>query len=173
MGRVTRKKAAEVAEALHIDEDEVLELEEEAASKSGIELVVEKSERAPLGELEANSIDSKSQSDDGRQEFKKSARGKKGGKKSAKGKKNLAASTASPAYILDVSVNQPEVLPDENDSTPSPASEKAAEDLLKDFSRCKLTQVKIANSSLKSYDANAGVRSEHPCQGYKSGARPD
>ena len=138
MGRITRKKAAEGADALHIDEEAVLELGEEDENiqftRNAKELVLVPRDREPLGELESNSLESKSQSDDAAQELKKSTRGKKGSKRGGKGKKNnLAASTASQLEIPEVVINQPEVLPDENDSTPSPASEKAAEELLKDI----------------------------------------
>lgn len=146
MGRITRKKAAEVADALHIDEDAVVELENEDENtyfaKSAKELVLVPSDREPLGELENNSVESRSQSDDAAQELKKSTRGKKGSKRGGKSKKNnLAASTASQLEIPEVVVNQPEVLPDENDSTPSPASEKAAEELLKDVPAGEFSQI--------------------------------
>jgi hypothetical protein len=136
MGRVTRKKAAEIAEQLHIDEDALLNVSgDEAAIIKAKASTPDPTDRAPLGELAPNSADSNSHSEDGGQELKKSVRGKKGGKKGAvKGKKNnLAASTASqPAEDP-----QYEVLPDDNDSAPSPASEKAAEDLMKDVPECK------------------------------------
>ena len=136
MGRVTRKKAAEIAEQLHIDEDALLDISgDDAAIIKAKASTPDPTDRAPLGELAPNSADSINHSDDGGQELKKSVRGKKGGKKAAaKGKKNnLAASTASqPAEDP-----QDEVLPDDNDSAPSPASEKAAEDLMKDVPECK------------------------------------
>ena len=134
---MTRKKAAEVAEQLHIDEDVLLEASNDEASmlkaKAGLES--DTSDRAPLGELAPNSASVDSHSEDGAQELKKSTRGKKGGKKGAtKGKKNLlAASTAS----MPADDPQDEVLPDDNDSAPSPASEKAAEDLMKDVPECE------------------------------------
>jgi hypothetical protein len=90
-----------------------------------------------LGELAPNSADSKSQSDDAAHELKRSIRGRKGGKKAAKGKQNdLAASTASRVDISNEN-DAGAVLPDEMDSAPSPASEKAAEDLMKDVPGCK------------------------------------
>ena len=130
MGRMTRKKAAEVAEQLHVDEDELLHLPSDdvvaAKAKAG---TPEPSERAPLGEIASNSAESRSHSSEGVEDLKQSTRGRKGGKKgTAKGKTNdLGASIAS-----QPSGNQQEVLPDDNESAPSPASEKAAEDLLKD-----------------------------------------
>lgn len=133
MGRMTRKKAAEVAEQLHIDEDELLvqPIDEGVlvAKTSAIEF--DTSSRPPLGELAPNSADSKSPSeDDG--EMRKSTRGRKGKKSAAKGKiPDLAASTVSRPDVTNGNETQ-EVVPDDNDSAPSPASEKAAEDLLKD-----------------------------------------
>ena len=137
MGRITRKKAAEVAETLHIDADAVLQLEDDSGLSKVGGLRIELDERMPLGELQSNSADNNSQSDDGSQELRKSTRSRAGAKKSTKGKKNLAASTASPAELPEASNASQEVLPDENDSTPSPASEKAAEELLKDIPECK------------------------------------
>lgn len=132
MGRITRKKAAEVAEALHIDEDAVLELEDEnealSVSKGVKDFQLVVNDRPPLGQLEANSLESTSQYDDDAQELKKSTRGKKGSKRGRKAKKNnFGASTASVFDIFENAQEQQEVLPDSYDTTPSPASEKAAE----------------------------------------------
>ena len=137
MGRVTRKKAADLAEQLHVDEDTILELPDETlAAKAKARTPEPSDDRPALGELAPNSADSKSQSEDQSQELKKSTRGNKGGKKGgAKNKKNnLATSTIS---LSEASDGQQEVLPDEKDSAPSPASEKAAEDLMKDIPECK------------------------------------
>ena len=138
MGRMTRKKAAEVADQLHIDEDALLDIpSDDVALLKASASTPNPTDRAPLGELAPNSADSTSHSDDGVQELKKSVRGKKGSKKvGAKAKKNgLGASTASQA----AEDPQGEVLPDDNDSVPSPASERAAEDLMKDVPECKKT----------------------------------
>jgi hypothetical protein len=135
MGRVTRKKAAEIAEQLHIDEDALVDISgDDAAIITAKASTPDLKDRAPLGELAPNSADSNSHSEDGAQELKKSARGTKGAKKGgAKSKKNnLTASTAPPSEGP-----QDEVLPDDNDSAPSPASEKAAEDLMKAVPECK------------------------------------
>lgn len=133
---MTRKKAAEVAEQLHIDEDALLDIpSDDVALLKAKASTPEPNDRAPLGELAPNSADSTSHSDDGVPELKKSVRGKKGGKKAGgKAKKtDLTASTASQA----AEDPQDNVLPEENDSAPSPASEKAAEDLMKDVPECK------------------------------------
>ena len=132
VGRMTRKQAADIAQELHVDEDAVLGIPSDdiAILKASVS-TPNPSDRAPLGELAPNSADSNSHSDDGTQELKKSTRGRKGAKKGgARGKKNdLGASTASqPAEGF-----QDTVLPDDNEFAPSPASEKAAEDLMKDI----------------------------------------
>ena len=131
---MTRRKAAEVAEALHVDEDALLAVPNENLPISAKEATPEPTDRAPLGELAPNSAESKSQTEDQTQELRKSTRGKRAGKKvAARCKKNdLAASTTSTVFD-----DAQEVLPDENDSTPSPASEKAADELLKDVPECK------------------------------------
>lgn len=136
MGRVTRQKAAEIAEQLHVDDEALLDLSnDDAALIKAKAAITDPADRAPLGELAPNSVDSCSHSENETQELKKSVRGKKGAKKGgAKSKKNnLAASTASqPAEDP-----QDEVLPDGNESAPSPASEKAAEDLMRGIPECE------------------------------------
>ena len=129
MGRVTRKKAAEIAERLHVDEDAVLDMNAgDAAIKAKLGTPEER-DRSPLGEIAPNSAESNSQPEEEQEpveELKKSTRGRKAGVKkgAAKGKNNnLAASTATMPEEGDV-------VPDDNESAPSPASEKAAEELL-------------------------------------------
>ena len=139
MGRMTRKKVADLAESLHVEEDALLDASTENAVRDAKAYTPEPTDRAPLGELEPNSADSKTPSEDATQELKKSTQGKKGGKKGGAKKKNLAAS-AGPH--LEYNNGQQEVLPDENDSAPLPASEKAAEDLMKDVPECKFVEVK-------------------------------
>ena len=135
---MTRRKAAEVAEQLHVDEDDLLQLPSDdvaaARAKTSTAETPEPRERAPLGDLAPNSADSKSQSDDGTQELKKSVRGKQGAKSGGSRSKrnNLAASTASQPVV-----GPQAVLPDKHDSATSPASETAAEDLIVDAPECK------------------------------------
>lgn len=139
MGRMTRKKAAEVAEQLHIDEDELLAqpLDESVLAAKTNAINLDASDRPPLGELAPNSADSNSpaQAEEGMGELRKSTRGKKG-RKGATKKTDLAASTASRSGLAE-GEQTPEVVPDDNDSLPSPASEKAAQ-LLRDASERKL-----------------------------------
>lgn len=129
--RLTRKKAAELADQMHIDEDALLEPPIEDLLLQAKAHTPEPNDRPALGEIAPNSADSKTQPEEGAQELRKSTRGKKGGKKAGEkgSKNNLKASTADPA---DTTNQQQEVSPDESDSAPSPASEKAADDLMKD-----------------------------------------
>lgn len=137
MTRMTRQKAAEVAEQLHVDEDALLDIPDDMTSAKLKDSTPEPSDRSPLGEIAPNSAESKNQSDDGAQELRKSTRGRKAGKKGVKGKKdNLAASTACQPEIIDVS-GADQVLQDAYESTPSPASETAAEHLLQEVPECK------------------------------------
>lgn len=134
MGRVTRKKAAEIAEQLHVDEDAVLDMNaDDAALRTKLE-TPEHSGRSPLGEIAPNSAESKAgEHQEPVEELKKSTRSRKAGKKAAaKGKKNaLAASTATP-------VDEANLVPDDCESAPSPGSEKAAEGLVNPQSARKL-----------------------------------
>ena len=118
-----------------MDGDVLLDFPSENAIVDTKSHTPEPSGRPALGEIEVNSADSKSQSEDMAQGLRKLTRGRKVGKKgAAKKEKNPAASTASPANSSD----DQGILPDENESAPSPASEKAAEDLMKDFQERKL-----------------------------------
>ncbi|KAI7153777.1 hypothetical protein KC349_g8133 [Hortaea werneckii] len=90
MGRMTRAKAADLAEKLHVDEDAVLEMPEH--DENAIEKLEtpKKDERPPLGEIAPNSG---SGPEDEVVDMKKSTKGRKAAKKGAKGrKKDLAAS---------------------------------------------------------------------------------
>ncbi len=137
MGRMTRKKAAEVAEQLHIDEDDLLELPSDdlaVATKANLKSTTpEPKDRPPLGEIAPNSAESKSQPEDEGHELRKSTRGKKGKKSGAKGKKNNPAAGTATQPEISLANDIVDVLPDEYDSAPSPASEKAAEDLTRDI----------------------------------------
>lgn len=152
MGRVTRKKAAEIAEQLHVDEDAVLDMNtDEAAVKANL-AAPQHSDRSPLGELEPNSAESENPEEDPVEEFRKSTRSRKAGKKgTAKGKKNdLAAGVATLP-------EQAETVPDYNDAAPSPASEKAAEELISPEPECEsISSIKRHPGKLDS--ANAGMR---------------
>lgn len=130
MGRMTRAKAAEVAEKLHIDEDDVLQLQS-SDRLIGVKNVNSTPDRSPLGQIAPNSGSNKSGEEDESVSLKKSTRSTKAGKKgAANGKTNgLAASTASPPDIVGES---PEVVVDAREAVSSPASDKAAEELMQD-----------------------------------------
>ena len=126
MSRVTRKKAAEIAEQLHVDEDAVLDMNaENAAIKAKLATPEPNNGRSPLGEIAPNSAESRNAEEEPIAELKKSTRGRKAGKKGgAKSKKNaLAASTAT-------TPEEGNIVPDDDESAPSPASETAAEELI-------------------------------------------
>ncbi|KAK5688877.1 hypothetical protein LTS10_000856 [Elasticomyces elasticus] len=81
MPRMTRAKAAEVADKLHVDEDAVLELPSEIADATMLK-TPEAVERAPLIEIAPNS--GGTTDDSMNVELKKSTRARKGGKKGRK-----------------------------------------------------------------------------------------
>ncbi|KAI7183060.1 hypothetical protein D0869_08746 [Hortaea werneckii] len=90
MGRMTRAKAADLAEKLHVDEDAVLEMPEHDENAIAKLETPKKDERPPLGEIAPNSG---SGHEDEVADLKKSTKGRKTGRKAAKGrKKDLAAS---------------------------------------------------------------------------------
>ncbi|KAK4575371.1 hypothetical protein LTR86_001225 [Recurvomyces mirabilis] len=93
MPRMTRAKAAEVAEQLHVDEDAVLETP--LGEDIPISLKTQTPERSPLEEITQNSGGSKDEDAD-LNGFKKSVRGRKGAKKGGQSKKvDLSGSTTS------------------------------------------------------------------------------
>lgn len=127
---MTRAKAAEVAEALKIPEDAVLDLPSESGGVDLETKTPEKDERTPLSEIVPNSGGSKEEEAQGSEELKKSTRGRKAGKKGPKGRKDLATSTTSQPETLD---ELPGVVPDEKETLSSPASEAAAEGLMNEI----------------------------------------
>jgi len=160
MGRVTRKKAAELAESLHIDEDAVLELDQENSNiidaKPAAEPTASPTDRSPLGEIATSSGNNNSQSDLGAQELRKSTRSKKGGKKGAKGNNDLLSASIATQPEISGMINAAAeaLLPDQSDVIPSPASERAAEELMRDMDICEfdLDQILVMVSQ-----ANAGA----------------
>lgn len=129
MGRMTRAKAAEVAEKLHIDEDAVLELPGEHGVVDVKSQSPESEERTVLGEIANNSGGSRADDDSETAELKRSTRGRKAGRKGGKGKKGvLAASTASTASLLEEGEGV-EVVADGREAGLSPASEVDADGL--------------------------------------------
>lgn len=86
MPRMTRAKAAEVAEQLHIDEDAVLELPSDDAL-----LDLKASVREPLGDLAPNRTSGGLEEEQNSQ-LRKSTRGQKGGHKRLENDKDGGAS---------------------------------------------------------------------------------
>lgn len=124
MGRMTRAKAAEVAEKLHIDEDAVLELPSDARTP-------EKAEdgRPPLGELTPNSAGSAQKEEVAAEERR--VKVKKAPRKIAKGRKNAAGSGVK----VEMG-DSAEVVLDDREAVESPAGETAAEGWAKEVSEC-------------------------------------
>ncbi|KAI7304965.1 hypothetical protein KC315_g14913 [Hortaea werneckii] len=104
MGRMTRAKAAEFAEKLHVDEDAVLEMPEHDENAIAKLETPKGDERPPLGEIAPNSG---SGLEDEVADMKKSTKGRKTAKKRTKGrKKDLTASTNT-----ETEVEEEEVMP--------------------------------------------------------------
>ncbi|EME85050.1 uncharacterized protein MYCFIDRAFT_195924 [Pseudocercospora fijiensis CIRAD86] len=169
MGRMTRAKAAEVAEKLHVDEDAVLELPSEDVVK-GIQAPGD-NERTPLGEVSVNSAGSKAEIEDA--EVKSAPTSKKGGKKGRKGKKkNKSALDASTSSAPDADRDE-DIIPDEHESQPSPASRAASQELSNDIPRCERNWSSSFVVPLGSHDANAGVRIVDASQQQLQDTRPN
>lgn len=92
MGRMTRAKAADLAEKLHVDEDAVLEMPEHDENALAKPETPKKDERSPLGEIAPNSG---SGHEDEVVDMKKSTKGRKTAKKGAKGRKRDLAASAN------------------------------------------------------------------------------
>lgn len=82
MGRMTRAKAAEVAERMHIDEDAVLELPSEE-KEAAVNPATPQPDRAVLGEIAPNSAESKGAGESGGRVTRAKKNKKTGGKKEA------------------------------------------------------------------------------------------
>ncbi|KAF2771193.1 hypothetical protein EJ03DRAFT_372934 [Teratosphaeria nubilosa] len=136
MGRMTRAKAAEVAEKLHIDEDAVLAI----PSEGGADLKTatpKKDERTPLGEIAPNSGGSKEE-DSEVAELKNSTRGRKTGKKGRKGNRNIDDLGADTANELDEPNDEgPQVVEDNRVASHLPADDSAASSLDEDDKGCE------------------------------------
>ncbi|KAI7299645.1 hypothetical protein KC315_g17531, partial [Hortaea werneckii] len=107
MGRMTRAKAADLAEKFHVDGDAVLEMPEHDENAITKLETPKKDERPPLGEIAPNSG---SGLEDEVADMKKSTKGRKTAKKGAKGrKKDLAASANVQAEVEEEEEEKPVV----------------------------------------------------------------
>ncbi|RMY26842.1 hypothetical protein D0866_10572 [Hortaea werneckii] len=107
MGRMTRAKAADLAEKFHVDGDAVLEMPEHDENAIAKLETPKKDERPPLGEIAPNSG---SGLEDEVADMKKSTKGRKTAKKGAKGrKKDLAASANVQAEVEEEEEEKPVV----------------------------------------------------------------
>ncbi|GAB1741354.1 hypothetical protein NU219Hw_g6591t1 [Hortaea werneckii] len=106
MGRMTRAKAADLAEKLHVDEDAVLEMPEHDENAIAKLEMPEKDERLPLGEIAPNSG---SGHEDEVADMKKSTKGRKTAKKGAKGRKKDLAANANAQMEVEEEEEKPAV----------------------------------------------------------------
>ncbi|KAI7194569.1 hypothetical protein KC363_g2008 [Hortaea werneckii] len=104
MGRMTRAKAAEFAEKLHVDEDAVLEMPDHDEIAIAKLETPKNDERPPLGEIAPNSG---SGYEDEVADMKKSTKGRKTAKKGTKGGKKDKAASAN----IQAEVEEEEVMP--------------------------------------------------------------
>ena len=155
MGRITRAKAAEVAEKMHIDEDAVLDLPSDAIDPAlALCTPVKSEQRQALGELEPNSAGSGHTDIDLPSELKKSHLKKATRNKKANSDTRGSEASASTESLLASA--PPEVMADEVEVAGSPASKAASEDLMKDLPECELLSLPTGGS-FRSHDANAGL----------------
>jgi hypothetical protein len=129
---MTRAKAAEVAAVLHIDEDALLELPGNTAEKPG-QATPDGVHRRPLGEIAGNNGSIKDEKENAMRNTRAAVKSKMMAEDSAEKNNDIADECASLAHAEDQSG---EVIPDTIESVPSPASEAAAEDLMKVIPEC-------------------------------------
>lgn len=174
MGRMTRAKAAEVAQTLHIDEDAVLDANENDVAEAGgavkqtVEATPSRNARSPLGEITPNSADGKTSVIAPEEEEVPKKKGKSKKKKN-KGKKNagFGASTTSevevledaPTEAVEPSVNEDEgechrlegtavsLRPVANDSCAAPANEDLSKSTTGRLTRAQLAKLAEAEDS--------------------------
>jgi len=132
MPRMTRAKAHEVAEQLHIDGDAVLELPSESNNVDyRASRTPEPADRMPLGELLPNSGGNSAEEDQSTA-LRKSTRGQKGRKKGRRTDKSMkvkdddVAAAAQSEIVGELS----EIASDGKEVASSPANAEAAEDVM-------------------------------------------
>ena len=133
MGRLTRAKAAEFTETFHVDQD-VLEVVDEAGEERG-NTRQRNGERPPLGEITHNK---KVHYEEVALKKSTCSTGKSLAKKCEKTGKNSFTTLDPSRTTTPPPPPEPlEVVPDENESSPSPASIAAAEDLMELVPGCE------------------------------------
>ncbi|KAI5359829.1 hypothetical protein Slin15195_G116900 [Septoria linicola] len=142
MGRMTRAKAAAVAEELQIDQDALLAMDA-TNSASALSPTPRPEERGPLCDISPNSTSSKYEAEVGVQRNTTTEMSNMNNKnaRSDKNINTLDASTASTASAQDE--ESPEVIPDEVEVAQSPASQAASDDLLKDIQECQYANMPL------------------------------
>ncbi|KAK6436520.1 hypothetical protein LTR95_007291 [Oleoguttula sp. CCFEE 5521] len=117
MPRVTRAKAHAIAEEMHIDEDEVLDLKSDPATENPGTPESSGSQRAALGELAPNSAGSK-EGGDAAEALKGEGKMRKGGRKGKGKKEDLGASTMTqPEEIEDLATGEDDVTQPKTESS--------------------------------------------------------
>lgn len=146
MGRMTRAKAAEVAERLHIDEDAVLNLDRDDRKAVAVSPLPDRVGRAPLGEITPNSAGSTNEEGSGDGDESRIIVAQKQ-TRSKENKSEIEEEPVSQTPIASVaSTRQPQkegVLQDGIEAAPSPASQAASDDLMKDVPECKCNSLGV------------------------------
>jgi hypothetical protein len=146
---MTRARAAEVAEQLHIDPDVSLE----ARNDDYISIDENTAEtRPPLGEITGNSLSIANQND--------AVENKSIGKSQRRVRKSPNASTTQAETTsdqVDEHSGKPYKIMSESSSAPKTSTRKRSmDDLTKHYNDCKYASAYMGSGSSKSHDANAG-----------------
>lgn len=156
MPRMTRAKAAEVAETLHVDADQVLDLPDDFATDDAKAQLGDPAQRSPLEELTVNH-------ETAPQALKTSHRRSKRGKRAGAVDVDDQADS-EPSSLAEIADDTHATVQDEGDSTPSSVRQNAAEDPSEDVSGGKYSVAFIFSCvscvfecEVTSHDANAGV----------------
>ncbi|EME44357.1 hypothetical protein DOTSEDRAFT_88539 [Dothistroma septosporum NZE10] len=154
MGRITRAKAAEVAEKMHIDEDALLELPGDAIDPA-LRTPSTPEQRQALGELEQNSAGSGHTDIALPTDLKQSIRTKKKG-----GRFGTEANNDNEAFSTSASTESslaptPEVMADEVEVAGSPASRAASDDLVKDLPEFEMSHLPVHDNRPQSPPSKA------------------
>ncbi|KAK4610810.1 uncharacterized protein CLAFUR5_14056 [Fulvia fulva] len=151
MGRMTRAKAAEVADKMLIDEDAVLKLPSDAIDPALH--TPSKSDRPALGEIEPNSAGSARSDIELPTDLMKATRSRQGEKSGKKSNNNgvMSASASTESLLAPA----PEVVADEAEVAGSPASRAASDDLMKDLPELEMSHLPVHDNRPQSPPSSA------------------
>ncbi|EGP82985.1 uncharacterized protein MYCGRDRAFT_111542 [Zymoseptoria tritici IPO323] len=138
MGRMTRAKAAEVAGMLHVHEDALLEPPCDNPEMAG-QVNPDGLNRKPLGEISGN-IGISEDNDNEMGDIGGAVKSKKVMEQNVECQNETSSNYTSLAQAGD---RPGEVMPDSVESVPSPASEAAAEDLMKDAPLLEMSHLPV------------------------------